>query len=126
MKEYRASIRCLKRCECFAKRVVYRSRYLAPQLLDRDSVELLAKVLRHLLQVVHQGTAFLDPCRGGQVFNLRSEVACLCRKRADHAAKLMSSLARARTLAIAKLLAGLETYVLRWCLLADIFEKWDA
>src|SRR4029077_12671679 len=92
----------LKRCECFAKCVVHSSKYLAPQLLDRYSVELLEKLLRHLLQMVHQGTAFLDPRRSGQVFNLRSEAACLCRKRADHAAKLMSSLAQARRLAIPK------------------------
>src|SRR4051812_38813869 len=102
MKEYRASIRCLKRYECFAKRVSYRSKYLAPQLLDRYSVDFPKKLLRHLLQMVHQRAAFLDPCRSGQVFNLGSEVACLRGKRADHAAKLMSGLAQTRRLAIPK------------------------
>jgi hypothetical protein len=75
---------------------------LVPQLLNRDSIELLEKVLRHLLQMVHEGTAFLDPCRSGKVFDLGSEAACLRGKRADHAAKLMSSLAQARKLAIPK------------------------
>jgi hypothetical protein len=73
-----------------------------------------------------RGDGILDPRRSGQFFNLGSEAACLCRKRAEHAAKLMSSLAQARRLAIAKLPAGLETYLLRWRLLADIFENWGA
>ena len=117
---------CLKRCECFAKRVVHRSRYLVQQPFDGYSVDLLEKLLRHLLQMVHQGTAFLDPCRSGQVFNLGSETACLRGKSADHAAKRMRSLAQARRLAVAILPAGLETYLLRWRLLADIFESCGA